>query len=43
MERLFRDIPAQIAIVRGPDLIYDYINPQYQRELFPDREVLGFN
>ncbi|MET3979745.1 PAS domain S-box-containing protein [Mucilaginibacter sp. UYP25] len=41
MERLFHDIPAQIAIVRGPDLIYDYINPQYQRELFPGRDVLG--
>jgi PAS domain S-box-containing protein len=41
MEKLFHDIPAQIAIVRGPDLVYDYINPQYQRELFPGREVLG--
>lgn len=41
MQRLFHDIPAQIAIVRGPDLVDDYINPQYQRELFPGREVLG--
>ncbi|WP_428330061.1 PAS domain-containing protein [Mucilaginibacter sp.] len=41
MASLFHDIPAQIAIVRGPELVYDYINPQYQRELFPGREVLG--
>ncbi|MBD1395522.1 PAS domain-containing protein [Mucilaginibacter glaciei] len=41
MEQLFHDIPAQIAIVSGPDLVYDYVNPQYQRELFPGREVLG--
>jgi hypothetical protein len=41
MERLFHDIPAQIAIVRGEELFYDYINPQYQRELFPGRDVLG--
>ncbi|MBD1362627.1 PAS domain-containing protein [Mucilaginibacter sp. ZT4R22] len=41
LEKLFHDIPAQIAIARGPDLVYDYINPQYQRELFPNREVLG--
>lgn len=41
MEMLFHSIPAQIAIVSGPELIYTYINPQYQQELFPGREVLG--
>ncbi|WP_207423233.1 PAS domain-containing protein [Desertivirga brevis] len=41
MERLFHDIPAQIAIVSGEDLVYTYINPRYQMELFPGREVLG--
>jgi PAS domain S-box-containing protein len=41
MQKLFHDIPAQIAIVRGPELVYDYINPQYKRELFPGRDVLG--
>ncbi len=41
MERLFHDIPAQIAIVRGPNFVYEYINPQYERELFPGRKVLG--
>lgn len=41
MEKLFAEIPAQIAIVTGPDLVYDFINPRYKSELFPDREVLG--
>lgn len=41
MERLFEDIPAQIAIVSGPDMVYDYINPQYEKELFPNRNILG--
>lgn len=42
MERLFHEIPAQIAIATGPDLVYEYINPQYKKELFPNRDVLGF-
>lgn len=41
MELLFHDIPAQIAIVTGEDLVYEYVNPQYERELFPGRDVLG--
>jgi PAS domain S-box-containing protein len=41
MEKLFAEIPAQIAIVTGPNLVYDFINPQYKSELFPNREVLG--
>lgn len=41
LEKLFEEIPAQIAIVTGPDLVYDFINPQYKKELFPNREVLG--
>ncbi|WP_129713572.1 PAS domain-containing protein [Pedobacter sp. SYP-B3415] len=41
MQVLFDAVPAQIAILRGPDLTYSYINPQYKRELFPHREVLG--
>ncbi|WP_276089275.1 PAS domain-containing protein [Pedobacter sp. JY14-1] len=40
-QRLFEEIPAQIAIVSGPDFVYEYINPQYQAELFPNRDVLG--
>lgn len=41
MERLFEEMPAQIAIVMGPDLVYEFINPQYEKELFPGRKVLG--
>lgn len=41
MEKLLEEIPAQIAIVTGPNLVYDFINPRYKNELFPNREVLG--
>jgi PAS domain S-box-containing protein len=41
MEKLFEEIPAQIAIVTGDDLVYEFINPRYKTELFPNREVLG--
>lgn len=41
IEKLFDEIPAQIAIVTGPDLVYEFINPRYKTELFPNREVLG--
>ncbi|WP_158826880.1 PAS domain-containing protein [Mucilaginibacter lacusdianchii] len=41
MEMLFHAIPAQIAVVSGSDLVFTYVNPQYQKELFPGREVLG--
>jgi PAS domain S-box-containing protein len=41
MEKLFDEIPAQIAIVTGDDMVYEFINPQYKKELFPNREVLG--
>jgi PAS domain S-box-containing protein len=41
MKTLFEEIPAQIAIVTGPDFIYEYVNPQYQQELLPGRNLLG--
>jgi PAS domain S-box-containing protein len=41
MEKLFEEIPAQIAIATGEDMVYEFINPQYKKELFPNREVLG--
>lgn len=41
MEKLFNEMPAQIAMVMGPDLVYEFINPQYKKQLFPNREVLG--
>jgi len=41
MELLFNEIPAQIAIVTGQEMVYEYLNPQYKRELFPNRDILG--
>jgi PAS domain S-box-containing protein len=41
LDRLFQDIPAQIVMFMGPDLVFDYVNPAYIRELFPDRDILG--
>ncbi|WP_439696375.1 PAS domain-containing protein [Mucilaginibacter sp. AW1-7] len=41
IEKLFAEIPAQIAIVTGPDMVYEFINPRYKTDLFPNREVLG--
>jgi PAS domain S-box-containing protein len=41
IEKLFDEIPAQIAIVTGPDMVYEFINPRYKTDLFPNREVLG--
>ncbi|QJX45640.1 PAS domain-containing protein [Hymenobacter taeanensis] len=37
---LFLQAPALIAVVRGPEYRYEFVNPRYQ-ELFPDRELLG--
>ncbi len=41
MENLFDEIPAQIAIFMGPDLVYEFINPLYEKEFFPGRKILG--
>lgn len=41
MEKLFDEIPAQIAIFTGPDLVYEFINPLYEKEFFPGRKILG--
>jgi len=41
LDVLFHSVPAQIAVISGDDLVYTYINPQYKKELFPDRDVLG--
>jgi len=41
MEKLFDEMPAQIAIFTGPDLVYEFINPQYEKEFFPGRKILG--
>jgi PAS domain S-box-containing protein len=40
MEDFFWQIPAQIAMLSGPDLVYDFVNLRYQ-QLLPGRELLG--
>ncbi|MCC3156895.1 PAS domain-containing protein [Hymenobacter sp. 15J16-1T3B] len=40
LERLFMQAPAAICILRGPELVYELVNPGYQ-QLFPDRQLLG--
>lgn len=40
LERLFMQAPAAICILRGPQLVYELVNPGYQ-QLFPGRELLG--
>jgi PAS domain S-box-containing protein len=40
LERFFMQAPAAICILDGPDLVFELVNPAYQR-LFPGRELLG--
>jgi PAS domain S-box-containing protein len=40
LQDLFMQAPAPIAILTGPDLVYQLVNPAYQR-IFPGRELLG--
>ncbi|GAA4383984.1 hypothetical protein GCM10023186_25700 [Hymenobacter koreensis] len=40
LERLFMQAPAAICILSGPDLVFDLVNPAYQR-LLPGRRLLG--
>src|SRR6266480_4745824 len=37
---LFANAPAIIAVLRGPDHVFDLVNPAYQH-LFPGRELVG--
>jgi len=37
---LFMQAPALICVLRGPEHVFDLVNPLYQR-LFPTRELLG--
>ena len=37
---LFMDAPAMIAITRGPEHRYEFVNPAYQ-QLFPHRQLVG--
>ncbi|UOR06310.1 PAS domain-containing protein [Hymenobacter aerilatus] len=40
LERLFMQAPGAICILDGPDLVYELVNPAYQRH-FPGRRLLG--
>ncbi|WP_198172487.1 PAS domain-containing protein [Hymenobacter ginkgonis] len=40
LERFFWQAPAGICLLDGPNLVYEMVNPAYQR-LFPDRYLLG--
>ena len=37
---LFMEAPALVAITRGPERVYEFVNPPCQA-LFPDRELRG--
>ncbi|QNF34233.1 PAS domain-containing protein [Adhaeribacter swui] len=40
LQTLFMDAPAPIVILDGPEMVYQLVNPAYQR-IFPGRELLG--
>lgn len=40
IETVFSDSPAAMAILRGPDLIFEKINPTY-KEIFPLHDFIG--
>ena len=40
LEAIFRDSPAAMALWRGPDSIFEMVNPQFQ-DLFPGRQLIG--
>ncbi|MGI4739716.1 MAG: PAS domain-containing protein [Janthinobacterium lividum] len=40
LHRLFMEAPAPIVILDGPDLVFQLVNPAYQR-IFPGRTLLG--
>lgn len=37
---LFMQAPAMICVLRGPEHVYDFVNPVYQ-QIFPGRQLLG--
>jgi PAS domain S-box-containing protein len=39
-DKLFTEVPALIAIVRGADHRYEFVNPAYQ-QVFPHRQLVG--
>lgn len=40
LETIFEESPAAMALWRGPDLVFERVNPAYQ-DIFPDRKLLG--
>lgn len=40
LEAIFKESPAAMALWRGPEMIFEMVNPRYQA-LFPDRELIG--
>jgi signal transduction histidine kinase len=40
LHKLFMEAPAPIVIIEGPDLVFQLVNPAYQR-IFPGRMLLG--
>ncbi|WP_224997813.1 PAS domain S-box protein [Cesiribacter sp. SM1] len=40
LERFLMEAPAIICVHSGPDFIFEFVNPQYQR-VFPGRQLLG--
>jgi two-component system sensor histidine kinase VicK len=40
LKRFFMQAPAGISILDGADLVFELVNPTYQK-LFPDRQLLG--
>jgi PAS domain S-box-containing protein len=40
LKSFFKEAPAGICILSGPELVYELVNPLYQ-QLFPGRDLLG--
>lgn len=40
LEEVFREAPAFLAVLRGPDHVFERVNPTY-RKLVDDRELIG--
>jgi len=41
MEKFLMEVPAGICVSTGKDFVYDFVNPSYQKQLFPGRNLLG--
>lgn len=39
-ETIFKNSPAAMALWKGPEMIFEIVNPGYQ-EIFPDRQLVG--